>query len=106
MGGGEAVEGAPIASLLSHEHVQHVVGVVVLLGDPQRQHLLVEEEAAEPLLARLPLLLQLPLAQRLLLELPLLRPLLQGCRQRGGGMGVVRTSEKAKQFPLLPFQTR
>lgn len=72
--GARGVEGALIGSLPSHQYVQ-VVGVVVLLGDPQRQHLLVEEESAQALLAGLPLLLQLPLAQRLLLQLPLLRSL-------------------------------
>lgn len=75
--GARGVEGALIGSLLSHQYVQ-VVGVVVLLGDPQRQHLLVEEESAQTLLAGLPLLLQLPLAQCLLLQLPLLRSLLEG----------------------------
>lgn len=79
------VEGALIGSLPSHQYVQ-VVDVVVLLGDPQRQHLLVEEESAQALLAGLPLLLQLPLAQRLLLQLPLLRSLLEGQRE-GRGVG-------------------
>lgn len=79
------VEGALIGSLLSHQYVQVVGALVVLLGDPQRQHLLVQEESAQALLAGLPLLLQLPLAQRLLLELPLLRPLLSGWRERDGG---------------------
>lgn len=59
---------------MSHEYVQ-VVAVIVLLRHPQRQHLLVQEQAAQALFARLPLLFQLPLAEGFLLELPLLRPL-------------------------------
>lgn len=67
--------------------------MVVLLGDPQRQHLLVQEESAEPLLAGLPLLLQLTLAQRLLLELPLLRSLLNVARERAAEGRSQRESE-------------
>lgn len=88
-GGARGVEGALIGSLLSHQYVQ-VVGLGVLLGDPQRQHLLVQEESAQTLLAGLPLFLQLPLAQRLLLELPLLRTLLSGQRKRGAESERVR----------------
>lgn len=91
-GRARGVEGALIGSLLSHQYVQ-VVDVVVLLGDPQRQHLLVQEESAEPLFAGLPLLLQLPLAQRLLLELPLLRSLLNVARERGAEGRSQRKSE-------------
>lgn len=101
------VEGALIGSLPSHQYVQ-VVDVVVLLGDPQRQHLLVEEESAQALLAGLPLLLQLPLAQRLLLQLPLLRSLLEGQREgRGGGRGGVRSeSESADSETYDSFRGR
>ena len=66
------LEGALIGSLVSHQHVQVVTDTVLLLGDPQRQHLLVQEEATQVLLAGLPLLLELPLALGLLLELALL----------------------------------
>lgn len=69
------VEGALIGSLVSHEDIQ-VVHTVVLLSDPQRQHLLVQEQAAQALLAGLTLLLQLPLAHGFLLQLPLLGALL------------------------------
>lgn len=72
---GRGLAGALIGSRGSHEYVEVGVGVVVV-GDAQRQHLLVQEEAAEPLLTRLTLLLQLPLPQSLLLQLPLLRTLL------------------------------
>lgn len=56
---------------MSHQYVQ-VVPAVVLLRHPQRQHLLVQEQSAQVLLAGLALLLQLPLPQSLLLELALL----------------------------------
>ena len=45
--------------------------MIVLLGHPQRQHLLVQEQPAQALLASLPLLFQLPLAEGFLLELAL-----------------------------------
>jgi hypothetical protein len=49
---------------------------MVFLSHFQGEHLFVEEEPTEPLLPRLPLLLQLPLAEGLLLELSLLGSLL------------------------------
>lgn len=101
--GARGVEGALIGSLPSHQYVQ-VVDVVVLLGDPQRQHLLVEEQSAQTLLAGLPLLLQLPLAQRLLLQLPLLRSLLEGQREGGGGSGA--ESDQSLRVPTARPATR
>lgn len=49
------VEGALSDSSVSHQYVQ-VVPAVVLLGHPKRQHLLVQKQAAQVLLASLPLL--------------------------------------------------
>lgn len=71
MGAGPGLAGALIGSRGSHEYVEVRIGMVVV-GNAQGQHLLVQEEAAESLLTRLPLLLQLPLPQGLLLQLPLL----------------------------------
>ncbi len=72
-GSGEraGVEGALIDSLVSHQYVQ-VVTVVVLLRHSQRQHLLVQKQSAQSLLAGLPLLFQLPLPEGFLLKLALL----------------------------------
>lgn len=69
--GEQALEGALIGSLVSHQYVQ-VVAVVVLLRHPQRQHLLVQKQSAQALLAGLSLLFQLPLPEGFLLKLTLL----------------------------------
>ena len=79
-GGGEgeqALEGALSGSLVSHQYVQ-VVAVVVLLRHPQRQHLLVQKQSAQALLAGLSLLFELPLPEGFLLKLTLLGTFLQG----------------------------
>lgn len=65
------VEGALIDSLVSHQYVQ-VVAVVILLRHSQRQHLLVQKQSTQTLLASLPLLFQLPLPEGFLLKLTLL----------------------------------
>lgn len=49
------VEGALSDSLVSHQYVQ-VVPVIVLLRHPKWQHLLVQKQTAQVLLASLPLL--------------------------------------------------
>lgn len=68
---GTGIEGALIDSLVSHQYVQ-VVTVVILLRHPERQHLLIQKQSAQVLLASLPLLFQLPLPEGFLLELTLL----------------------------------
>lgn len=70
-GSGAGVEGALIDSLVSHQYVQ-IVAVVVLLRHSQRQHLLVQKQSTQALLAGLSLLFQLPLPEGFLLELALL----------------------------------
>ncbi len=58
----EGAEGTLKGSLGSHQHVQVVAALLLLLRDSERQHLLVQEQAAESLFTSLSLLLQLTLA--------------------------------------------
>lgn len=71
--------------------------MVVLLCHTERQHLLVQEQAAQALLAGLPLLLQLPLAKGFLLELPLLGSFLKGEEQRSDPGEPRRTRQEQLQ---------
>lgn len=70
-----------MGSQVSHQYVQ-VVTVVILLRHSQGQHLLVQKQSAQALFASLPLLFELPLPKRFLLELTLLRSFLKDRRSK------------------------
>lgn len=62
--------------------------MVVLLRHPQRQHLLVQKQSTQSLLAGLSLLFQLPLPQGFLLKLALLGAFLEDEKREGGREGL------------------